>query len=106
MLTRTKLGRYSYAIGGNEQAAWLSGVAGRRATRWPLRAVRPMAGVAAVLMTSRLNAASPLSGEMYELYAIAAAVIGGVSLMGGEGGVLGTLVGALIMGALRNGLNP
>jgi ABC-type sugar transport system substrate-binding protein len=64
-----------------------------------------MAGVAAVLMTSRLNAASPLSGEMYELYAIAAAVIGGVSLMGGEGGVLGTLVGALIMGMLRNGLN-
>jgi ribose transport system substrate-binding protein len=61
--------------------------------------------VAAVLMTSRLNAASPLSGEMYELYAIAAAVIGGVSLMGGEGGVLGTVVGALIMGTLRNGLN-
>jgi ABC-type sugar transport system substrate-binding protein len=64
-----------------------------------------MAGIAAVLMTSRLNAASPLSGEMYELYAIAAAVIGGVSLMGGEGGVVGTLVGALIMGTLRNGLN-
>jgi ABC-type sugar transport system substrate-binding protein len=64
-----------------------------------------MAGVAAVLMTSRLNAASPLSGEMYELYAIAAAVIGGVSLMGGEGRVLGTLIGALIMGTLRNGLN-
>jgi ribose transport system substrate-binding protein len=64
-----------------------------------------MAGIAAVLMTARLNAASPLSGEMYELYAIAAAVIGGVSLMGGEGGVVGTLVGALIMGTLRNGLN-
>ena len=56
-------------------------------------------------MTARLNAASPLSGEMYELYAIAAAVIGGVSLMGGEGRVLGTLIGALIMGTLRNGLN-
>jgi len=105
VLTRTKLGRYSYAIGGNEQAAWLSGV---RVGRYKVAIYTlsgAMAGVAAVLMTARLNAASPLSGEMYELYAIAAAVIGGVSLMGGEGGVLGTLVGALIMGTLRNGLN-
>jgi ribose transport system permease protein len=105
VLTRTKLGRYSYAIGGNEQAAWLSGVpVGRyKVAIYALSGL--MAGVAAVLMTSRLNAASPLSGEMYELYAIAAAVIGGVSLMGGEGRVLGTLIGALIMGTLRNGLN-
>ncbi|MEJ2189553.1 MAG: substrate-binding domain-containing protein, partial [Acidobacteriota bacterium] len=105
ILTRTKLGRYSYAIGGNEQAAWLSGVpVGRyKVAIYALSGL--MAGVAAVLMTARLNAASPLSGEMYELYAIAAAVIGGVSLMGGEGRVLGTLIGALIMGTLRNGLN-
>jgi ribose transport system permease protein len=105
VLTRTRLGRYTYAIGGNEQAAWLAGVAvGRyKVAIYALSGL--MAGVAAVLMTSRLNAASPLSGEMYELYAIAAAVIGGVSLMGGEGGVLGTLIGALIMGTLRNGLN-
>jgi ribose transport system permease protein len=105
VLTRTKLGRYSYAIGGNEQAAWLSGVpVGRyKVAIYGLSGL--MAGVAAVLMTSRLNAASPLSGEMYELYAIGAAVIGGVSLMGGEGRVLGTLIGALIMGTLRNGLN-
>jgi ribose transport system permease protein len=105
VLTRTKLGRYSYAIGGNEQAAWLSGVpVGRyKVAIYGLSGL--MAGAAAVLMTSRLNAASPLSGEMYELYAIAAAVIGGVSLMGGEGRVLGTLIGALIMGTLRNGLN-
>jgi ribose transport system permease protein len=105
VLTRTKLGRYSYAIGGNEQAAWLSGVpVGRyKIAIYALSGL--MAGAAAVLMTSRLNAASPLSGEMYELYAIAAAVIGGVSLMGGEGRVLGTLIGALIMGTLRNGLN-
>jgi len=105
VLTRTKLGRYTYAIGGNEQAAWLSGVpVGRyKVAIYALSGL--MAGVAAVLMTSRLNAASPLSGEMYELYAIAAAVIGGVSLMGGEGRVLGTLIGALIMGTLRNGLN-
>ncbi len=105
VLTRTKLGRYSYAIGGNEQAAWLSGVPviPYKIAIYGLSGL--MAGVAAVLMTARLNAASPLSGEMYELYAIAAAVIGGVSLMGGEGRVLGTLIGALIMGTLRNGLN-
>jgi ribose transport system permease protein len=105
VLTRTKLGRYTYAIGGNEQAAWLSGVpVGRyKVAIYALSGL--MAGAAAVLMTSRLNAASPLSGEMYALYAIAAAVIGGVSLMGGEGRVLGTLIGALIMGTLRNGLN-
>ena len=105
VLTRTKLGRYTYAIGGNEQAAWLSGVpvGGYKVAIYALSGL--MAGVAAVLMTSRLNAASPLSGEMYELYAIAAAVIGGVSLMGGEGRMLGTLIGALIMGTLRNGLN-
>ena len=105
VLTRTKLGRYSYAIGGNEQAAWLSGVRVGRYKVAFYTLCGLMAGAAAVLMTSRLNAASPLSGEMYELYAIAAAVIGGVSLMGGEGRVLGTLVGALIMGTLRNGLN-
>jgi ribose transport system permease protein len=105
VLTRTKLGRYSYAIGGNEQAAWLSGVpvGAYKVAIYALSGL--MAGVAAVMMTSRLNAASPLSGEMYELYAIAAAVIGGVSLMGGEGRVMGTLIGALIMGTLRNGLN-
>ena len=105
VLTRTKLGRYTYAIGGNEQAAWLSGVpVGRyKIAIYGLSGL--MAGIAAVLMTSRLNAASPLTGEMYELYAIAAAVIGGVSLMGGEGRVVGTVIGALIMGTLRNGLN-
>jgi ribose/xylose/arabinose/galactoside ABC-type transport system permease subunit/ABC-type sugar transport system substrate-binding protein len=105
VLNRTRLGRYAYAIGGNEQAAWLSGVpVGRyKVAVYSLSGL--MAGIAAVLMTSRLNAASPLAGEMYELYAIAAAVIGGVSLMGGEGHVLGTLIGALVMGMLRNGLN-
>jgi ribose/xylose/arabinose/galactoside ABC-type transport system permease subunit/ABC-type sugar transport system substrate-binding protein len=105
VLTRTKLGRYAYAIGGNEQAAWLSGV---RTARYKVALYAlsgACAGMAAVLLTSRLNAASPLAGEMYELYAIAAAVIGGTSLMGGEGRVAGTLIGALIMGTLRNGLN-
>ena len=105
VLTRTRLGRYTYAIGGNEQAAWLSGVPTARFKVYLFALSGALAGVAAILMTSRLNAASPLAGEMYELYAIAAAVIGGVSLMGGEGHVVGTLIGALIMGTLRNGLN-
>jgi ribose/xylose/arabinose/galactoside ABC-type transport system permease subunit len=61
--------------------------------------------VAAVLLTARLNSAQPIAGIMYELDAIAATVIGGTSLMGGEGGLGGTIIGALIMGVLRNGLN-
>jgi ribose transport system permease protein len=64
-----------------------------------------MSGVAAVMLTARLNSAQPIAGINYELDAIAATVIGGTSLMGGEGSLGGTLVGALIMGVLRNGLN-
>jgi ribose/xylose/arabinose/galactoside ABC-type transport system permease subunit len=63
-----------------------------------------MCGVAAIILTARLNSAQPIAGFMYELDAIAATVIGGTSLMGGEGKVRGTLIGALIMGVLRNGL--
>jgi len=104
-LTRTKLGRYTYAIGGNEQAALLSGVN----TKWYKTLVYGLSGMlsglAAVILTARLNSAQPIAGLMYELDAIAATVIGGTSLMGGEGRVVGTLVGALIMGVLRNGLN-
>ena len=64
-----------------------------------------MSSVAAIVLTARLNSAQPIAGMMYELDAIAATVIGGTSLMGGEGTLAGTLVGALIMGVLRNGLN-
>src|SRR5262249_13023706 len=64
-----------------------------------------MSATAAVILTARLNSAQPIAGMMYELDAIAATVIGGTSLMGGEGTLGGTLVGALIMGVLRNGLN-
>jgi ribose transport system permease protein len=105
VLTRTKLGRYAYAIGGNETAALLSGV------NVPLykTMVYGLSGIcsalAAVLLTARLNSAQPIAGIMYELDAIAAVVIGGTSLMGGEGTVSGTLTGALIIGVLRNGLN-
>ena len=64
-----------------------------------------LSGLAAVILTARLNSAQPIAGIMYELDAIAATVIGGTSLVGGEGRVFGTLIGALIMGVLRNGLN-
>jgi ribose transport system permease protein len=104
-LTRSKLGRYAYAIGGNEQAALLSGVNTRfyKTTVYGLSGM--LSGLAAIILTARLNSAQPIAGMMYELDAIAAAVIGGTSLMGGEGTVVGTLIGALIMGVLRNGLN-
>jgi ribose transport system permease protein len=105
VLTRTKLGRYTYAIGGNEEAALLSGVNVRayKASVYGLSGM--LSGLAAVLLTARLNSAQPIAGMMYELDAIAATVIGGTSLLGGEGTVLGTLIGALIMAVLRNGLN-
>ncbi|HXG87133.1 MAG TPA: hypothetical protein VNJ02_02265 [Vicinamibacterales bacterium] len=105
VLTKTTFGRYVYAIGGNEEATRLSGVSiGFHKTM--IYAVSGlMSAVAAIMLTARLNSAQPIAGMMYELDAIAATVIGGTSLMGGEGSLGGTLVGALIMGVLRNGLN-
>ena len=105
VLTRTRFGRYVYAIGGNEEATRLSGVAVRFHKTMVYVLSGFMSALAAVLLTARLNSAQPIAGIMYELDAIAATVIGGTSLMGGEGTLGGTLVGALIMGVLRNGLN-
>ena len=105
VLSRTRFGRYVYAIGGNEEATRLSGVNVRLPQDDGLRRVRAGERVAAVLLTARLNSAQPIAGIIYELDAIAATVIGGTSLMGGEGTLGGTLIGALIMGVLRNGLN-
>jgi ribose transport system permease protein len=104
-LTRTTFGRYVYAIGGNEEAARLSGipVGTHKTLVYVLSGV--MSAVAAITLTARLNSAQPIAGMMYELDAIAATVIGGTSLMGGSGTLVGTLIGALIMGVLRNGLN-
>jgi ribose/xylose/arabinose/galactoside ABC-type transport system permease subunit len=105
MLTRTRFGRYVFAIGGNEEAARLSGVA----VGFHKTVVYALSGLAsafaAVLLTARINSAQPIAGISYELDAIAAAVIGGTSLLGGSGSAGGTLIGALIMGVLRNGLN-
>jgi ribose transport system permease protein len=105
VLARTVFGRATYAIGGNEEAARLSGVAVRLHKTAAYAVAGGMSAAAAAILTARLNSAQPTAGIMYELDAIAAAVIGGVSLTGGEGTVVGALIGALIMGVLRNGLN-
>ncbi|MBN2010775.1 ribose ABC transporter permease [candidate division KSB1 bacterium] len=105
ILTRTKFGRYTYAIGGNEEASVLSGVNVKLNKAMVYGICGMLSGLAAVILTARLNSAQPIAGIMYELDAIAATVIGGTSLMGGEGTIFGTLIGAFIMGVLRNGLN-
>jgi len=104
-LTRTTIGRDIYAIGGNPQAARLSGVPldARLILVYTLSGV--MAGAAAIVLAGRMNSGFPLAGSGAELDAIAAVIIGGASFFGGVGTVGGTLVGALIMGVLRNGLN-
>lgn len=104
VLTRTTLGRYCFALGSNEEAVRLSGV---NADGWKV-AIYALAGgicgIAGLLIASRLNSAQPALGLGYELDAIAAVVIGGTSLAGGRGSVLGTIIGALIMSVLLNGL--
>lgn len=105
LLTRTVLGRYTYAIGGNEEAAALSGIPVRAYKTAAYAIAGLLAAVTSLLLVARLNSAQPIAGIMYELDAIAAVVIGGTSLLGGSGSVVGTLIGALIMGVLRNGLN-
>jgi len=105
VLQRTRFGRYVYAMGGNEEATRLSGVNVRLHKTLVYGVSGLTSAIAAVLLTARLNSAQPIAGIMYELDAIAATVIGGTSLMGGDGGLGGTLIGALIMGVLRNGLN-
>jgi ribose transport system permease protein len=105
VLTQTVFGRATYAIGGNEEAARLSGVHVRFHKTAAYGVAGLMSAVAAIVLTARLNSAQPTAGTMYELDAIAATVIGGTSLLGGEGTLIGALIGALIMGVLRNGLN-
>jgi ribose transport system permease protein len=104
-LAHSVFGRSIYAIGGNEEASRLSGVPVRFHKTGAYGVCGLTSGVAAVVLTARLNSAQPTAGIMYELDAIAATVIGGTSLFGGEGTLLGALIGALIMGVLRNGLN-
>jgi len=101
----TTFGRRLYAIGGNPEAARLAGIHVPRTTLVLFTLMGLMSALAGIVTTSRLNAATTSAGQNAELDAIAAAVIGGASLMGGEGTVLGALVGALVMASLDNGMS-
>ena len=105
VLSRTPFGRHVYAVGGNLPAAWLSGVRVTRVQMTVYAACGLAAGLAGVLVASRLNAGYPRAGEYYELDAIAAVVVGGTSLFGGRGSIWGTLAGAFFIGILNNALN-
>src|SRR5207247_2482289 len=105
LMTRTTLGRYIYAVGGNRDAARLSGINVRRVLLFVYTACGALAGLGGVMLASQLKAGAPQYGIYYELYVIAAVVVGGASLAGGEGRVLGTLVGALIIAVIQNGMN-
>ncbi|GAB2318533.1 sugar ABC transporter permease [Alkalibacterium sp. s-m-22] len=102
---RTISGRHVYAIGGNEKAAQLSGVKTQKIKFWVFVNMGVLSAVAGLVFAGRLNAATPQAGQSFELDAIAAAVIGGASLTGGAGTVIGALIGALIMGILDNGMS-
>ncbi|CAM3990396.1 ABC transporter permease [Bacillus luti] len=104
ILNKTIIGRYTFALGSNEEATRLSGV---NVDKWKIiiyMIAGVFTGVAGIIMASRLNSAQPALGAGYELEAIAAVVIGGTSLSGGKGTILGTVIGALIMSVLTNGL--
>ncbi len=101
---RTKLGRYIYAIGGNEKAAELSGLKIRKIKLIVYSVAGALAAFGGIIVTSRLDSAQPNAGTGFELDSIAAVVIGGTSLSGGKGTIMGTVQGALIIGILNNGL--
>jgi len=105
VLTQTRLGKYTIAIGGSEETARLAGIS-IQAYKMKFYALGGfLTGIAAALLTARLSAADPTAGTFFELDAIAAVVMGGTSLTGGEGSIGGTIVGALIISLVRNGMN-
>lgn len=105
LMAHTVLGRRIYAVGGNPEAARLSGVNVGAVLLFAYALCGAMAGLAGVLQASQLKSGAPTYGLMYELYAIAAVVVGGTSLSGGEGRILGTLIGAFIIAVIQNGMN-
>ncbi|MCI9681075.1 MAG: allose ABC transporter [Lachnospiraceae bacterium] len=102
---QTVVARNLYALGGNKQAAWYSGINTRQFTLFAHMLASFLAGVAGVIMTSRVGAAEPTAGEGYETYAIASCIIGGTSFFGGKGKIFGVLLGGLTIGTITNGLN-
>ena len=105
LLHKTAFGKSVYAIGGNEKAAYISGVKLNKVKIIIYSISGMMASISGLIITSRLSSAQPTAGASYEMDAIAAVVLGGTSLSGGKGRILGTLIGALIIGVLNNGLN-
>lgn len=103
--TRTRLGRRIYAVGGNREAARLSGVPVARVIQFVYLASAALAGLGGVIMASQLRSGAPTYGGMYELFVIAAVVVGGTSLNGGSGSIAGTLVGAFLIAVIQNGMN-
>jgi ribose transport system permease protein len=104
LLRKTPLGEYILAVGGNEEAARVSGVPIERTKVLTYMMSGGLASLAAVILMARLGAAEPTLGNLWELEAIAASAIGGASLMGGKGSIFGTILGAIVLGAMRNGL--
>ena len=105
LMSRTTLGRYLYAVGGNREAARLSGVSVEWVLMFAYITCALLAALGGVITASQLKSGSPTYGNMYELYVIAAVVVGGTSLSGGEGKILGTLIGAFIIAVIQNGMN-
>ena len=105
VLSQTRYGRYLYALGGNEDSARLSGINTDKVKTLVYVICGATAALSGIIVTSRIGSASPNAGVGFELDAIAAVVVGGTSLSGGEGSVGGTIIGALIIGVLSNGLN-
>ncbi|PBP67614.1 sugar ABC transporter permease, partial [Pseudomonas syringae] len=105
VLPHTTHGRYVYAVGGNEKSARTSGIGVRKVMFSVYVVSGLLAGLAGVVLSARTTSALPQAGMSYELDAIAAVVIGGTSLSGGTGSIVGTLFGALLIGVINNGLN-
>jgi ribose transport system permease protein len=105
VMSHIALGRYIYAVGGNSEAARLSGVRVNRIIVLVYALTGLLAGLGGIVMASQLKSGAPTFGNMYELYIIAAAVVGGASLKGGEGKIFGTLIGAFIIAVINNGMN-
>ena len=105
ILHKTTLGRKTYAVGGNEKVSFIAGIKIDRIKIFAYTITGFLCGMAGAILTSRLNSAQPTAGTGYELDAIAAVVLGGTSLSGGKGRIAGTIIGALIIGTLNNGLN-
>ncbi len=105
LMTQTRIGRHLYAVGGNREAALLSGIRVGRVLLFAYIMSGLLAGLGGVVMASQLKSGSPTYGSMYELYVIAAAVVGGTSLRGGQGRMFGTLIGAFTIAVIQNGMN-